>query len=104
MVNTSEVPIRSGGENSMSMEAPDEYRARRSSSLIDNTYTHTFHIIVHAIIRGLVQKKYLSPRRRLYLQNVHQLTSSNEQIRLMQRSNKKCHNLCNQFEIPFNLN
>ena len=48
MVRTSEVPMRSGGENSMSMEAPEEYKARRSSSLMDNTYTtHTgqFYIV-----------------------------------------------------------
>lgn len=37
MVNISEVPMRSGGENSISMEAPDEYSARRSSSLMDST-------------------------------------------------------------------
>lgn len=41
MVNISEVPMRSGGENSMSTDAPEEYRARRNSSLIDSTYIHS---------------------------------------------------------------
>lgn len=44
IVNISEVPMRSGGENSMSTEAADEYSARRSSSLIDSTCTLQFYI------------------------------------------------------------
>ena len=57
MVNISEGPMRSGGENSMSTDAPEEYRARRNSSLIDSTYTENYIYIKTHTNTGLWKHK-----------------------------------------------